>query len=115
MTASVVFYILVRFYGDGQSMLGSIPRAVGPFPNAELCRLAGRDLVPADRRFWLPAEVAEAEKRDKIEADKQAAAMKAAQAKGLTYGWLSGGTGTVMMNSIPPSAITGCVRVAEQK
>lgn len=44
---------------------GADTRIQGPFPTAELCRVAGELTVPSDRRFWLPAKVAKAEQEDR--------------------------------------------------
>lgn len=46
-----------------------IPRAIGPYPSQELCRIAGHDLARDDRRFWTAEERAKAEEADRKEAE----------------------------------------------
>lgn len=63
------WWILVRIM-SGPSDGFNIPRAIGPYPSQEMCRIAGREMMPVDRRFWTLTEREKAEVRDKVEAEK---------------------------------------------
>jgi len=46
----IEWFILARYFGN-------LPKALGPFPSKELCRIAGEDTFPEDQRFWVPERV----------------------------------------------------------
>ena len=51
----------------------AIPRAAGPYPSQEMCRIAGNKMMPDDRRFWTEEARVKAEAANKLEAEKRKA------------------------------------------
>lgn len=62
------WWILVQVWGG--SCQSEAPRAIGPYPSQEMCRLAGNKIMPDNKLFWTPAAVAEAEAKDRVEAER---------------------------------------------
>ena len=121
-------YILARFFTGGSGE----PRVLGPFPSAELCRIAGRDTFPEDQRFFTPQEIEKetARRKEEDEKKKELIANAIKTKKPTKDGWwvdLGDGCSTVLVNSSgetiissykcivagtlqrQPEAITGCV------
>ena len=68
MKTVIAWWILVQCFGCGDT--GSVPRAIGPYPSQEMCRLAGNRLMPTDRQFWTEAARAKAEEEDKARSER---------------------------------------------
>jgi hypothetical protein len=65
LLAAVTWWFLVDVYGT-QHGIGDGPRAKGPFPSKELCRVAGASMFPSDSRFWTPKQVRVAEEEARV-------------------------------------------------
>lgn len=64
------WWILVQNH-DGRTQ--PVPLAAGPYPSKEVCRLAGKAMMPDDQRFWTDAEKVDAKARaEQRERDVQA-------------------------------------------
>lgn len=51
-----------------------IPQALGPYPSKELCRIAGKSVMPDDEQFWTELERHDAKiRREQNERDIQVA------------------------------------------
>lgn len=61
------WWILVSVFGGSDD----IPRAIGPYPSQEMCRIAGEHLMPNDRQFWTAEKREQTEAREKTEAEKR--------------------------------------------
>lgn len=72
IVAAAAWWILVTVYPrtiqDTQRV-----EARGPYPSADLCRVAGRAMFPDDHRFWTPEEVRAATERARLLAAQRAA------------------------------------------
>lgn len=132
-----MWWILIAVLHPGTPF--QVTNAVGPYPSAEVCRLAGKSMMPSDERFWTPEEVANQRRHDAEERVRQEAAHRErvaaakAKAKGRPFtvddpwncrkerydaaGKLiegSGDYGCISINAVTePRAVTGCVKVEE--
>jgi hypothetical protein len=124
------WWIIVKFF-DSPFFGGA--EALGPYASKELCRRAGKDLMPGARQFWTASDRA-AENRRRRASDARAARVRSAWEKnGRRAGTVNIGTGGrsepvtyddrgletepggVIWVSDPgppaPSAVSGCLRV----
>lgn len=120
---------------NDQSKWGSAPNALGPYPSAELCRIAGHAAMPYDDQFKTTIQIEKDKRAAAVERARQNAAIAAAphdkdgwartkeygsfhfNAKGEIDGQAVSGGGTWdSVHSGPSySAITGCVKVDSPK
>lgn len=128
-TAAVAWWILVASFGSGPD----VPRALGPYPSAEMCRLAARHAMPSAQQFWTEKEIsdwkAEQAREQKARDAKIDSARAKAQGKGFsvdlgceTYhepsasAQKNGGMSYIWscINAVSePSPITGCVKITK--
>lgn len=139
MPTVVMWWILTTtnaFACGGDCGARKTPEANGPYPSAELCRLAGRNIMPSDRQFWTEAEK-EAQLKREAERDsalkaKIAAALKKNGGKAGSVsedslscspsvlfdaqGEIIGAAGgcTTWGGYIEPTALTGCVAIPQR-
>lgn len=124
--ADAALYLLVRYY---DANCQHHPKAVGPFPSVAMCRAAGRDIDPSDRRFWTAEERQAADAADKAAQaarDSRFDALRKSQpskdgwyyvdrearhynAKGEQDAIGSTGGGGMSMCPTPPTIISDCV------
>lgn len=108
---------LANPYSQAELAISRIPRAMGPYPSAELCRVAGESLMPRERQFWTAEKIQAANTRAWIRDQEREAVAETSPAEPSDYlGWHIQGTTTGMTSSwFPPKALTGCVKLYEEE
>jgi hypothetical protein len=115
---------------SGPSSECRIPRAYGPYPSKEMCRLAARAMMPHDRQFWPDEERLAVEQREREEAEAYKARLEARRIEAVANGerQFAIGRTTIVLNengdevgwgytfgggySIEFEAVSGCVEVS---
>jgi hypothetical protein len=128
LTILATWWILVHSF-TGNSGL-DVPRALGPYPSKDLCRIAGRTAMPDDRRFYTADELAKKDADEQERRRKRDAEI--ASKKPDKAGWIyfdceaihvgkdgkPDGQSSTSCISVPwsyLSAITDCVAVEDSK